>query len=179
MNIKEDEIKEIKKIGSLNGEEVKLITLKGGFHIGMGRKNKSSKQPDILAVGSHPALVNYQIEKKHGADYEQVMEKNESDALPVVSDYSHNLKSSFKNVFGMDIYSMQKNQEIEFKLTKHNFEACSVKVTQDDGELFVEDFKWDSSKVKNMSKSDVECLCDSVIESIIEYARENKLRVRN
>ena len=65
MDIKEDEIKDIKKLGTLNGSEVKLVTLKGGFHIGMGKKRENSRKSEILAVGSHPALVSHQISKKY------------------------------------------------------------------------------------------------------------------
>ena len=44
MEIKEDEIKEVRKLGTLNGSEVKLVTLKGGFHIGMGKKDKNCQR---------------------------------------------------------------------------------------------------------------------------------------
>lgn len=178
MDIKEDEIKEIKKIGSLNGGEVKLITLKGGFHIGVGKKNKNSKKPDILAVGSHPALINYQIEKKHGIDYEQVMTKNETEAMPTVTEYSHNLKSSFKNILGMDIYAMKKSDSVQFKLTKHNFDICTVETSEDGEEIVVHDFNWEQSKVDKMSKNDLDVVCDNIIDSIYEYATQNNLKVK-
>ena len=88
MEINKDEIKETKKIGKLNGSDVKMITLKGGFHIGMGKKEKDSKKNDILAVGSHPALVSHQISKKYNSKFEENLAKNESETMPSVVELS-------------------------------------------------------------------------------------------
>ena len=113
MEIKEDEIKETKNIGTLYNSEVKLISLKGGFHIGVGKKQSNSRNSEILAVGSHPAIVSHQISKKYNDNFEQKMEKNETEQLPSIFEYSHNLSSLSKNVLGLDIYAIKKNEKTE------------------------------------------------------------------
>jgi len=175
MEIKEDEVKEVRKIGKLNDSEVKLVTLKGGFHIGMGVKDKNSKKSEILAVGSHPAIVSHQISKKYENKFEQAMAKNESEAMGSVSDYSHNLDSAQKNVLGIDIYAIKKNQELEFKVTKHNFEIFSIKATENSDSLTLEKTEKDTSKMGSVDKKR---LSQSLEKSIKEYAKENKLNIK-
>ena len=50
MEIKPDEVEEIKVIGKLNGEDVKLIKTHGGFHVAMGKKDKKSYKAEALAA---------------------------------------------------------------------------------------------------------------------------------
>ena len=175
MEIKQDEIKDIKKIGTLNGSEVKLITLKGGFHIGMGKKEKNSRKSDILAVGSHPALISHQISKKFTGKFEQKMTKSESEAAPAVMDYSHNLNSTQKNVLGLDIYAIKKNEQIEFKVTKHNFEIFSIQANENTGEIILEKTEKDDSKFSNINKRE---LSENLEKTIKEYAKENNLIIK-
>jgi hypothetical protein len=175
MEIKQDEIKEIKKIGTLNGTEVKLVTLKGGFHIGMGKKEKNSAKTDILAVGSHPALVFHQISKKYENKFEETMEKNEQEAMPSVIDYSKNLSSTQKNVLGLDIYVMEKNEKIEFKITKHNFEIFSIESDKVGNEIVLKKTSKDLSKLRNVDKKE---LSKNLEKTIKEYAKENGLNVK-
>jgi late competence protein required for DNA uptake (superfamily II DNA/RNA helicase) len=174
VDIKQDEIKEIKKIGTLNGSEVKLVTLKGGFHIGMGKKGKKSKKSEILAVGSHPALVSHQISKKHGS-FEQVMAKNERDAMPSVTDYSHNLSSSEKSVRGLDIVAMKKNEKVEFQITKHNFEIFSISASELNGEIVLEKSTKNEEMLSSLNKQE---LSKKLTKTIKEYAQENGLKIK-
>lgn len=174
MDIKQDEIKETRKIGTLNGSEVKLVTLKGGFHIGMGVKNKNSKKSEILAVGSHPALVSHQISKKH-SKFEEVMAKNEQEAMPSVIDYSHNLTSSERNVRGLDIVAMKKNEDINFQVTKHNFGIFKIEGYEDNGSIVLEKTYKDSEKLSTL---DIEKLSKNLNKTIKEYAKENGLKIK-
>lgn len=174
MDIKQDEIKETKKIGTLNGAEVKLVTLKGGFHIGMGVKNKNSKKSEILAVGSHPALVSHQISKKH-SKFEEVMAKNEQEAMPSVIDYSHNLTSAERNVRGLDIVAMKKNDNINFQVTKHNFGIFKIEGYEDHDSIVLEKTYKDSEKLSTL---DIEKLSKNLNKTIKEYAKENGLKIK-
>jgi hypothetical protein len=174
VDIKQDEIKEVKKIGTLHGSEVKLVTLKGGFHIGMGKKGKKSKKSEILAVGSHPALVSHQISKKH-TNFEQAMAKNEADALPSVTDYSHNLSSTEKNVRGLDIVAMKKNEKIEFQVTKHNFEIFSIEASECDGHIVLEKTSKNEEMLASLNKQE---LSKKLTKSIKEYAKEHDLKIK-
>lgn len=175
MEINKDEVKEIRKIGTLNGSEVSLVTLKGGFHIGMGKKSKNDKKGEILAVGSHPAIVSYQISKKFENKFEETMAKNEKEAMPSVSDFSHNLSSAEKNVLGLDIYVLKKNQDLEFKVTKHNFEIFSIKASEIADQLVLEKTEKNSERLKNVDKQE---LSKNLEKTIKEYANQNGLVVK-
>ncbi len=175
MDIKEDEIKEVKKLGTLNGSEVKLVSLKGGFHIGMGKKKANSKDSDILAVGSHPAIVSHQISKKFEKGFEQAMAKNEADAMPDVVDYSHNLNSTQKNVLGLDIYAIKKNEKVEFKVTKHNFEIFSIQANELGEDITLEKTSKNEARLANVDKRE---LSNNLDKTIKEYAKENGLKIK-
>jgi len=175
VEIKEDEIKEVKKLGTLNGSEVKLITLKGGFHIGMGKKESSAKKSDILAVGSHPALISHQISQKFKSKFEQSMAKNEKDQMPSLKDYSHNLTSTQKNVLGLDIYAMKKNENVEFTVTKHNFEIFSISANESGGEIVLEKTEKNKERLKNIDKKG---LSQKLEKSIKEYAKEHNMTLK-
>lgn len=174
MDIKEDEIKEIKKIGHLNGAEVSLVTLKGGFHIGMGRKDKNASKNDILAVGSHPALINHQISKKFNDKFEQTMAKNEAGQQAQVLEYSHVLNKQ-QNTTGLDIYAIKKNESVEFKITKHNFNVFSIQATEIAGEIVLEKTEKDAEKLSQM---DIKDLSEKLGQSIKEYAKKNNLKIK-
>jgi hypothetical protein len=174
MDIKQDEIKEVKKLGTLHDSEVKLVTLKGGFHIGMGKKNKNSKNSEILAVGSHPALVSHQISKKYNQKFEQTMAKSEKEALPSVVEYSHNLSSVEKNVLGLDIYAVKKNEKVQFKITKHNFEIFSIHANENGGDITLE--KTEKRNIPgNVNKTE---LSKNLEKAIKEYANKNSLNIK-
>jgi hypothetical protein len=175
MEIKQDEIKEVKKIGTLHGSEVKLVTLKGGFHIGMGKKEKGSKKSDILAVGSHPALVSHQISKKYKEKYEQKMQKNENEISEVVCEFSHKLSSTQKNVLGLDIYAIKKNENVEFKVTKHNFEVFSIQASESLDSITLEKTSKNKSGLSNIDKDK---LSKNLQDAIREYAKNNDLKIK-
>lgn len=176
MEINKDEIKETKKLGTLYNSEVKLVSLKGGFHIGIGKKSENSQNSDILAVGSHPAIVSHQISKKYNEKFEEVMVKNEEGSSSTVSEYSHNLNSAQKNVLGLDIYAVKKNEQIEFKITKHNFEIFSIKASEMAGEIVLEKTEKNEARLKNIDKNE---LSKNLGKSIREYANKNGLRIKS
>lgn len=175
MEIKQDEIKETKKLGTLHNSEVKLISLKGGFHIGIGKKSSNSQNSDILAVGSHPAIVSHQISKKYNTKFEEAMAKNEEGSSSTVCEYSHNLNSAQKNVLGLDIYAVKKNEQVEFKVTKHNFEIFSIQANEMAGEITLEKTEKNEARLKNLDKKE---LSKNLEKSIREYANEHGLKIK-
>jgi hypothetical protein len=175
MDMKEDEIKEINKLGTLHGSDVKIVTLKGGFHIGMGKKEKNSKKSDILAVGSHPAIVAHQISKQYTNKFEQAMAKNESENMADVIDYSNNLSSSQKNVLGLDIYAIKKNESVEFKITKHNFEIFSIQASEIGNEIVLEKTSKNKDRLSNVNKKE---LSENLEKAIRQYAKEKSLNIK-
>ena len=50
MEIKPNEVKEIKIIGKLHGDDVKVVITDGGFHVGMGKKEKKSNKAEELSA---------------------------------------------------------------------------------------------------------------------------------
>jgi hypothetical protein len=175
MDIKEDEIKEVNKLGTLNGDEVKLVTLKGGFHVGIGKKDEDSKKSSILAVGSHPALVSYQISKKYENKFEQTMAKNEGEPSTQVANYSKALSSLQKNVLGLDIYIMKTEEKIDFKITKHNFEIFSIEAVKNDKDLVLNKIHKNSERLTNINKGE---LSKSLEKAIKIFAKKNKLNIK-
>lgn len=59
MDISPNEVKEIKSVGNLHGDEVKMVVTDGGFHLFVGKKKKTSKKSEVLAASSHRALGFY------------------------------------------------------------------------------------------------------------------------
>lgn len=175
MEIKQDEIKEVKKIGKLNGDDVKLIALKGGFHIGMGKKEKNSNKIDILAVGSHPALIHHQISKQYPNSFEQTLQKSESELLPSIEEYSQFLNKQHRDLLGLDIYVMKKNEEVEFKITQHNLDVFTIKAKQTDNVLELNKTEKHSKIINNMNIKD---LSKSLEKSIQKYAEQNSINVK-
>jgi hypothetical protein len=113
MELKADEIKSIKTIGKLHGDDVKLILTNGGFFIAVGKKSKGSQKPDSLAAGSHQAIVSHQIEKTYGKDFEPAIFKSESENMGKLEIHTDVLSPDLvKN--GVEIFSITKFNKIDF-----------------------------------------------------------------
>lgn len=175
MDIKEDEIKEISKLGTLNGSEVKLITLKGGLHIGVGKSKENNKNADILAVGSHPALISYQIQKKFDKNFEETLNKNENHPSHEVTEYSDNLNFKENEKLGLDIYAIKTSQDIDFKLTKHNFEIFSIKASIEGNDLVLSKITKNTDQLKSLNKKEIS---KKLEKSIKDFAKSNKLKIK-
>ena len=61
MDILPSEVKEIKTVGTLHGDDVKMVVTDGGFHVFVGKKKKSAKKSEALAASSHRALGIHQL----------------------------------------------------------------------------------------------------------------------
>lgn len=117
MNINPDEIKDIKSIGSLHDEDVKMVVTKGGLYLVLGRSSKNKKSHEALAAGSHPALVIHQIEKQFKKDFHPLINKSETEQLPEVKELDCNIN-------GLSMFSLSKNSNTDIVITKFGIEMC-------------------------------------------------------
>jgi hypothetical protein len=89
MNIEEKQIKDKKKVGSLNGVPVFMITTKGGLNLIASAQNGSIK---YLGVGPHPCVAKFITEKTEPEVLWEIS-KSEDDAIdakvfaPILPDY--------------------------------------------------------------------------------------------
>jgi len=148
MEIKPNEVDEVKVIGKLNGDDVKLVKTHGGFHIAMGKKDKKSNKAEALAAGSHQALVAYQIEKIHGNDFEPTIFKSEAEQLPKVEDMSSFLPDMAKNS-GIEIYALSKFNHIDFVMCKNNVELAKYETEHTADSLNVKNYSFRDSLSPN------------------------------
>lgn len=144
MEIRPSEVESIKVIGTLNGQEVKLIKCIGGFYCAVGAKSKNKKLVEPLAAGSHIALVAHQLEKQYKGDYHPAMFKSEAEVLPTVSEFTQKLPLELVNE-GYEIFTLTKNEVINLVATKLGAEVLNFSCTKSGKSMEVE-------KVVNASK---------------------------
>jgi hypothetical protein len=149
MNIKPEEVQEVKVVGKLFGDDVKVVQLKGGFNVAMGKKERNSNKAEALAAGSHIGLVTYQIEKIHGADFEPAIYKSEAEALPSVEDRTGQLPDMAKNA-GIELYVMSKLNHLDFVLCKNNIELAKIETEYAGTDLHIKDSSFRESISPNM-----------------------------
>lgn len=141
MEIKPDEVEEVKVIGKLHDDDVKLVKTKGGFYVAIGKKKKESNKADALAAGSHQALVAYQVEKMHGQSFQPVINKSESEKLPEVEDLSNILPNLAKNS-GLELFVLEKYNHIDFVFCKHGVELAKYETYHEDKSLKVKNYNF-------------------------------------
>lgn len=118
MDISPNEVKEIKSVGNLHGDEVKMVVTDGGFHLFVGKKKKTSKKSEVLAASSHRALGLHQIQKEFGADFEPMILKNEQGQVEKVEEKTEYLPSEMI-AKGVELFTLSKGSKIDFILYKH------------------------------------------------------------
>jgi len=123
MHIEPEEIDQIDDVGTLDGSPVKMIRLKGGYCIAVGKK-KGSMRDEALAAGSHPAIVKFNIERQYPG-FQAHMMKSEDGVREVVEQHSHFLSDELRKS-GHDIYSVQVGQSVNFHVTKHNMKVSTI-----------------------------------------------------
>jgi len=134
MDILPGEIQEIKNVGSLFGGDVKMIYLKGGLHLFVGKKKKNANKSETLAASSHAAIGMHQIEKDFGADFEPALAKSEHDALPAVENKSKYLPSEQLEK-GVELYVLSKKEKVEVVLYKHGLTLAKYEAKASKGSL--------------------------------------------
>jgi hypothetical protein len=125
VNIKPEEIDSIKVCGELNGSPVKLIKTIGGFFTAVGARTKHSKNVEPLSAGSHPALIMHQLDKEFKSEFKPAIMKSEGESLPIVKEYTHKLPHGMVEK-GYNLYSLTKNNDINFVATKHGAELINI-----------------------------------------------------
>lgn len=123
MQIKPSDVADIQEIGDLEGEPVQLVRTTGGFHMAVGRR-KGKKDSEILAAGSHAAIVKYNVEKQYKG-FRPNLEKSEQET-DMVTEHSTLLSKSAINE-GFSLLSLEKPNKIEYIITKNNQEYTNFK----------------------------------------------------
>ena len=112
MEINKDEISSVEDIGTMKGSPVKLCRTRGGWFFAATTKG-------MLAAGSHPAIVKYNLERQY-PEFQPSMMKSEFMAENTnVEKHSHFLSDDLRKS-GHDIYSVQSGPTLEFYVTKQN-----------------------------------------------------------
>lgn len=139
MQITPDEIENIEDAGMLDKSPVKILRTRGGFHIAVG-KPRGKYKDEVLAAGSHPAIVKFNLEKQF-ADYQPALMKSEDAGLtPIVVKHTHFLSADLVKS-GHDIYSVQNGSHIEFQVTKQNVKVASVNGYLENDGITLKDLK--------------------------------------
>lgn len=118
MDVLPAEVESIKTIGNLHGDEVKLVRTFGGFHLAVGKKTKNTKKSEVLAAGSHAALVAHQLQKEYGSDFQPAIFKSEQDQLEEVETKTEYLPAQMI-AKGAELFVLSKSNKLEFILYKH------------------------------------------------------------
>jgi hypothetical protein len=117
--IKENELKSIKEIGSINGNPVKEMRFIGGLYMAVYKNSKG--EDEVLGAASHPALLSFNIEQKFGGSYQPAMNKSEGENEGQIYDLSKFLdKKSLSR--GYTLVSLEKNNTLDLILTKMGIE---------------------------------------------------------
>jgi len=159
MNIKPEEVEEVKVVGRLHDDDVKLVKTRGGFHVLIGKKERNSRTADAIAAGSHPGIVTYQMEKMYGAEFQPAIFKSEKDALHKVEDKTEQLPDMAKNA-GLELYVLNKANTYDFVLCKHGLELAKYETEMKDGDLVVNSYEFRKSISPN--KFVAETLADTI-----------------
>lgn len=168
MQITPDEIDTVEEAGYLHDHPVKLIKLKGGFCIALGRL-KGKNREEALAAGSHPAIVKYNVEKSH-PEFQPSMAKSEglTDNY-IVDKHSHFLSDELRKS-GHDIYSVQSGDSVNFHVTKHNMKVSTVNADLVGDTLVINQM--------NLDKDFARALAGATTEKALS-CRASKVKVRS
>lgn len=147
MEIKPEEIEDIKVIGHLNGDEVKIIKTSGGFNVAIGKREKHSKKAEALAAGSHRGIVAHQIAKQFKTDFQPAIFKSESEQLEIVTDNTKLLPNHHIN-FGLELFTLNKNENYDIVLCKHGITLGKYETEVSGDKLLIKSAEF-KTKVKN------------------------------
>jgi len=120
------EVSDIRGIGTVDGDEVKLVSTRGGFHIAI-RVSRDGAKP--LAAGSHPAIVTYQLEKNLKDRFCSVMQKSERYGGARITDLSKSLGHLVDRDISM--MAMSKGESIDVSVNLRGVEIGLFKCEKD------------------------------------------------
>jgi hypothetical protein len=164
-----NEVESVKVIGNLHGDEVKLIKTTGGFWVAVGKKKKSSRKAEALAAGSHSGIVNYQVSKQHGEDFQPAIFKSEHEQLEEVENKSDCLSKSLIDT-GIELYILSKNSNLEFVLYKHGLTVGKYDTEAKNGSLLIKNYSFNTNFFPNLK--------EEAAQSVAK-AMENKMKELN
>ena len=169
MELKPSEIDFIEQIGELDGSPVRMARTLGGYWIALG-KPKGKAQDEALAAGSHPAVVKHNIEKQFQG-FRPAMAKSEfASSQEEVTGFSELLPKELRDS-GYDLYALEKNQNIEYILTKYNNACASLKA-----QIGPDSIKLNKSE--NIFDSNIKVFSKAVAEAAAQMAsNKNKFYV--
>jgi hypothetical protein len=133
MEISPEEIETIDEIGSLDSEPVKMVKTRGGFYMGL---SKRKGQTMVLAAGSHPGLVKYNIEKQFDSFKPSLAKSEKMDEYQIIGN-SELLDKSLRDK-GYDLVTMKKGNEVNYVVTRFGSEFSSVKGEFKDNSLVLQ-----------------------------------------
>jgi hypothetical protein len=136
MDIKANEIESVETIGELNGEDVKILKTFGGFHMAVGKKKVGKKDPEVLAAGSHPALVSHQLTKEYEDGFKPKICKSEGERLPNVEDVTQKLRKNLTDD-GLEAYILEKDGKFDFIISRFGVDVIKYEAEQVGNSLFV------------------------------------------
>ena len=173
MDIKPDEIKKIKVVGDLNGDKVKMLVTKGGFHLFVGKKKASSKKTEALAASSHQAIGMHQLEKEF-SDFKSIINKSEDEIQEKLNDCTEYLPNTLiKN--GYELYTLKKHNDINFIMCQHGINVMDYtgKITDNELELFKNSITNNNCNPEILSK----CMT-KLVEIFVKENNINNIRIK-
>jgi hypothetical protein len=169
MEIKPEEVKEIKVIGRLNGDDVKVVQTTGGFNVAFGRKDANSKKSEALAGGSHIALVTHQVNKMYGNDFEPAILKSMQEQPHTLEDKTNYLPDMIKQA-GIELFVISRFNNLEFIMCKDNIEIAKYETDYSDHNLNVKGYSFKN----NLSPNKV--VSSALAKAILEKMKELNLQ---
>ena len=135
MELKPSEIIEVDSLGVLDGEDVKIVKTVGGLYIAVG-KPRGKKQEEVLAAGSHPAIVRFNVEKAYTTFQPSLMKSEMMGETEEVVEFTDFLPQDMINK-NYDLYALKKNEEFDFVLTKDKIQILSYASSFSDDSMII------------------------------------------
>ena len=167
MDILPEEIESIKSIGQLNGDEVKMIKTSGGFFLAVGKKKKTSRKPEVLAAGSHGAIVAHQMCKEYKRSFQPAIAKSEHEQLAKVEDKSCFLAMPLSDK-GIELFVLSKNNSLDFILSKHGLTIGKYETEVSDNKLIIKNHELKTCFYPTLKKEVSEAIAGAMQEKIKE-----------
>jgi uncharacterized protein YcsI (UPF0317 family) len=164
MEVRQEEIKNIKTVGRLYDEDVKMIVTKGGLHIFVGKRSAYGKA-EAIGAASHPALGLYHIGKTY-TNFEPILAKSEEEKLPFVTDCSSLLTKDMIDK-GIELHKLNKNNQIDFVLSKHGLTLGEYKTEVVNNNLVIKSHDF-NHKVLTPDKGLAKSLTNAMLVTVKE-----------
>ena len=148
MQIRPEDIDTIEEAGILDGQQVRMVRTKGGFWMAANSKG-------VLAAGSHPAIVKFQLSKMN-PNFQPAMCKSENfESDSIVDKHSHFLSDDLRKT-GHDIYSIQNGDDVEFHITKHNVKVAVVQALIKGEDFYIPKLSFPKEFISGMAGATIE-----------------------